>query len=66
MTQDSAWEGETRRIDAEMLRDHLGEELGSYAYLIAGPPAMVDGVAEALQGAGISEDQVRPARFSGY
>jgi ferredoxin-NADP reductase len=66
MTQDSGWEGETRRIDAEMLRDHLGEELGSYAYLIAGPPAMVDGVAEALQGAGISEDQVRPARFSGY
>ena len=66
MTQDSGWEGETRRIDAEMLRDHLGEELDSYTYLIAGPPAMVDGVAEALQGAGISEDQVRPARFSGY
>ena len=66
MTQDSGWEGETRRIDAEMLRGHLGEELDSYTYLIAGPPAMVDGVAEALQGAGISEDQVRPARFSGY
>jgi ferredoxin-NADP reductase len=66
MTQDSGWEGETRRIDAEMLRDHLGEELDSYTYLIAGPPAMVDGVAEALQGAGISEDQVRNARFSGY
>jgi ferredoxin-NADP reductase len=66
MTQDSGWEGETRRIDAEMLRDHLGEELDSYTYLIAGPPAMVDGVAEALQGAGIPEDQVLPARFSGY
>jgi ferredoxin-NADP reductase len=66
MTQDSGWEGETRRIDADMLRDHLGEELDSYTYLIAGPPAMVDGAAEALQGAGIPEDQVRPARFSGY
>jgi ferredoxin-NADP reductase len=66
MTQDSGWEGETRRIDAEMLRDHLGEELDSYIYLIAGPPAMVDGVAEALQGAGIPEDRVLPARFSGY
>jgi ferredoxin-NADP reductase len=66
MTQDSGWEGETRRIDAEMLRDYLGEELDSYTYLIAGPPAMVDGVAEALQGAGIPEDQVLPARFSGY
>jgi ferredoxin-NADP reductase len=66
MTQDSGWEGETRRIDAEMLRDYLGEKLDSYTYLIAGPPAMVDGVAEALQGAGIPEDQVLPARFSGY
>jgi ferredoxin-NADP reductase len=66
MTQDSGWEGETRRIDAEMLRDYLGEELDSYTYLIAGPPAMVDGVAEAVQGAGIPEDQVLPARFSGY
>jgi ferredoxin-NADP reductase len=66
MTEDPGWEGETRRIDADMLRDHLGEELDSYTYLVAGPPAMVDGVAEALQGAGIPEDQVRPARFSGY
>jgi ferredoxin-NADP reductase len=66
MTQDSGWDGETRRIDADMLHDHLGEELDSYTYLIAGPPAMVDGVAEALQGAGIPEDQVLPARFSGY
>jgi ferredoxin-NADP reductase len=66
MTQDPGWDGETRRIDADMLRDQLGEELGSYTYLIAGPPAMVDGVAEALQGAGIPEDHLRPARFSGY
>jgi ferredoxin-NADP reductase len=66
MTEDPGWEGETRRIDADMLRDHLGEELDSCTYLVAGPPAMVDGVAEALQGAGIPEDQVRPARFSGY
>jgi len=66
MTEDSGWDGETRRIDADMLRDHLSEELDSYTYLIAGPPAMVDGVAEALEGAGIPEDQIRPARFSGY
>jgi ferredoxin-NADP reductase len=66
MTEDPGWDGETRRINADMLRDHLGEELDSYTYLIAGPPAMVDGVAEALQDAGIPEDQLRPARFSGY
>jgi ferredoxin-NADP reductase len=65
MTDDSNWEGETRRIDPGMLRDHVGD-LGSYTYLIAGPPAMVEGVTETLQGAGISEEQIRSQRFSGY
>ena len=66
MTEDSAWDGESRRIDAEFLRDHLGDELQSSTYLIAGPPAMVDGVVETLRAAGVPEEQVRPDRFSGY
>ena len=65
MTEDSGWEGETRRIDAEMLRDHLGD-LDAYTYLIAGPPGMVEGVSGALQEAGIPEDQTRSQGFSGY
>ena len=66
MTDDSNWDGETRRIGAELLRDHLGEELQSFIYLIAGPPAMVEGVVWALQGAGVPDAQLRPDRFSGY
>jgi ferredoxin-NADP reductase len=66
MTEDPAWEGEKRRIDAELLRDHLGDELQSFTYLIAGPPAMVEGVVGTLETAGVSEDRIRPARFSGY
>ena len=66
MTEDPAWDGETRRIDAELLQDHLGDELQSLTYLIAGPPAMVEGVVETLQGAGVPEERIRPARFSGY
>jgi ferredoxin-NADP reductase len=65
MTDDSSWDGESRRIDADMLRDHLGE-LGDYTYLVAGPPAMVEAVAEELASAGVPEDQVLPSRFSGY
>ena len=65
MTDDPEWEGETRRIDAEMLRDHLGE-LDAFTYLVAGPPAMVEGIAGELNGAGVPEEQVLPARFSGY
>ncbi len=65
MTDDPAWEGESRRSDAELLHDHLGDELQSSTYLIAGPPAMVDGVGT-LQAAGVPEEHVRPDRFSGY
>jgi ferredoxin-NADP reductase len=65
MTEDSGWEGETRRIDADMLRAHLGD-LDTYAYLIAGPPGMVEGVTGTLEEAGIPEDQIRSQGFSGY
>lgn len=66
MTDDPTWEGETRRIDADLLRDHLREDLPSYTYLVAGPPAMVKAVEEALRSAGVAEEQIRPERFSGY
>ena len=66
MTDDPDWDGETRRIDADMLRDHLGAELDAFTYLIAGPPPMVEAITGTLQEAGVPEDQVRPERFSGY
>jgi ferredoxin-NADP reductase len=66
MTDDSGWDGETRRIDAAMLRDHLGDDLGSFTFFIAGPPKMVDAMEEIVSGAGVPEGQIRPARFSGY
>src|SRR6187397_2773686 len=40
MTDDSSWDGESRRIDADLLRDHLDDELQAPTYLIAGPPGM--------------------------
>ncbi len=66
MTEDPTWDGEKRRIDAEFLGDHLGDELQSFTYLIAGPPAMVEGVVGTLETAGVPEERVRPDRFSGY
>jgi ferredoxin-NADP reductase len=66
MTDDPDWDGEKRRIDAEFLRDHLGDELQSFTYLIAGPPAMVEGVVGTLEAEGVPEERLRPARFSGY
>ena len=66
MTDDPAWKGETRRIDADLLRDHLDGELDSFTYLVAGPPAMVEAMEKTLSDAGVPEERIRPERFSGY
>ena len=58
----SSWDGETQPIAPELLRDHISNDLRSYTYLVAGPPAMV----ETLHAAGVSEERVSPDRFSGY
>jgi ferredoxin-NADP reductase len=66
MTEDPSWEGETRLIGPELVRDQLGDGLHSSAYLVAGPPPMVDAAVEALQAVGVPEEQVSADRFSGY
>jgi ferredoxin-NADP reductase len=66
MTDDAGWDGETRRIDADVLRDHLGDDLGAFTYLVAGPPGMVEAMEKTLAEAGVPDEQVRPERFSGY
>ena len=66
MTEDPSWTGETRRIGPKLLRDHLADDLRSYAYLVAGPPAMVDAMVETLDTEGVPEEQVAADRFSGY
>jgi ferredoxin-NADP reductase len=66
MTDDPGWDGDNRRLDAAVLRDLLDAELGAFTFLVAGPPAMVESVAGDLTAAGVPEEQVRAARFSGY
>jgi ferredoxin-NADP reductase len=66
MTQDEGWEGESRRIDLDFLRDHLDGELGASTYLVAGPPGMVEAVTGTLAEAGIGDEQILSQRFSGY
>jgi ferredoxin-NADP reductase len=65
MTDDPSWEGDSRRIDAEFLRELVGD-LNGPTYLVAGPPAMVNSVADSLEAAGVAEDQVLRSRFAGY
>lgn len=65
MTGEPDFEGENRRIDADFLRDHLGN-VGEYRYMVAGPPAMADGVIGELHEAGVPEEQIARDGFAGY
>jgi NAD(P)H-flavin reductase len=66
MTDDPDWDGESRHVNGDFLRDHLDGDLASFTYLAAGPPAMVDAMVEVLRDAGVPDEHVRPQRFSGY
>jgi ferredoxin-NADP reductase len=66
MTQDQGWDGETRKVDAQFFEDYLGPDLNQYTFLVAGPPAMTEGVQSALEDAGVNEENVTAERYSGY
>jgi ferredoxin-NADP reductase len=66
MTEDDAWDGESRRIDADFVHDHVGSDLAAHTWLVSGPPDMVNGVADMLESEGVPEEQVLRSRFSGY
>ena len=59
------WNGETGLIDQEMLGRHL-KGAASPIYYIAGPPAMVKGLHEMLNKAGVDDDDIRAEEFAGY
>jgi ferredoxin-NADP reductase len=67
MTQDPGWEGETRKVDREFVKDYLDDDdLNQYTFLVAGPPGMAEGVQKALQEAGVQDENVTAERYSGY
>ena len=57
MTDEPGWEGETRHLDADVLGELLGG-LEEKTFLVAGPPAMTEAVADSLLGAGLPEERV--------
>jgi len=60
-----SWTGETGLINQEMLTRHL-KGAGTPIYYIAGPPAMVKGLHEMLNKAGVDDDDIRAEEFAGY
>jgi ferredoxin-NADP reductase len=66
MTQDPGWEGETRKVDGEFVKGYLEADLNEHTFLVAGPPAMAEGVQAALQKAGVRDENVIAEGYSGY
>ena len=60
-----SWNGESGRIDMEMIKRHA-KEMASPIFYAAGPPAMVTGLQSMLNDAGVDDDDIRTEEFSGY
>jgi ferredoxin-NADP reductase len=65
VTDDPGWNGESRRVDEQVLREHVGD-LDRYTFYVAGPPGMAKGVGELLQEAGVEEERLHIGTFAGY
>ena len=59
------WNGETARINREMLSKYLNNLRGPI-YYIAGPPAMVSLMRKMLVASGVDEDDIRTDEFAVY
>ncbi len=59
------WQGETGRINKQMLSKYVGDLTGPI-YYIAGPPGMVSGLHAMLNEAGIDDDDIHTEEFAGY
>ncbi|MHB1529595.1 MAG: ferredoxin--NADP reductase [Acidiferrobacteraceae bacterium] len=61
----SVWAGDRGRIDAALLK-RVASDLLVPIYYAAGPPAMVNGIRQALNSMGVSDDDIRSEDFFGY
>lgn len=61
--QPSDWQGYTRRIDRDILRDALGGLDGVPHTYICGPTAFVEAIADGLTALGVPAEKIRTERF---
>ncbi|HXH26419.1 MAG TPA: FAD-dependent oxidoreductase [Candidatus Acidoferrum sp.] len=66
MTDDPQWQGETRRLNAAVIKEYMGGNLDRYRSYTAGPPAMVTAMQTELRQTGIKETNIIIESFTGY
>ena len=62
---DSTWDGETRRIDADMVRE-ASSDLPRPHYYVAAAPDMAEDMRQMLDDMGIDDDDIHSEDFTGY
>jgi ferredoxin-NADP reductase len=65
MKDSDGWKGETRRIDADMVRE-ASRGLPWPHYYIAGTPDMCEDMRQMLDDMGIDDDDILSEDFTGY
>lgn len=60
-----SWEGETGRVDMDMLHRHL-PDINDPVFYCVGPSSFVSGMREMLKNAGVDKQNIRFEQFSGY
>ena len=60
------WHGETRLVDADLVRAVRQGLAAQPIYYVAGPPGMIEAVRQTLNRAGIDDDDIRSEEFFGY
>jgi ferredoxin-NADP reductase len=65
MKDSDTWDGETRRIDADMVQE-AARDLPRPHYYIAGTPDMCEAMRQMLDDMGIEDDDIHSEDFTGY
>lgn len=65
VTKDESWQGEKRHIDANLIKNYIGN-IKEPLYYISGPPKAVFAVRDNLKESGVPEDQIKADDFYGY
>ena len=59
------WDGETGRIDMDLISRHV-DDLSTPIWYLCGPAGMVTAMRSLLNDAGVDDDDIRSEEFSGY
>ena len=65
MTDDNDWSGEKRMVDAKFIKEYT-KDLENPYFMIVGPPLMTEAVVNEVRKIGISDENVKIEKFTGY